>query len=70
MRETRIVRWIDAVYCERGEPGLSQASTVGFLIEEDDESILIAMETHIIDGDESFRYYSRIPKISITEIEE
>ena len=69
MREIKTIHWIDAVFSNDAEPGLSKCMSVGFLLEEDDESVLIAMEVHTIDGEESFRHYLRIPQVCIREIE-
>lgn len=56
------VAWWDAADCRDEPPGLSAALTVGFVVEEDEDSILLAMERHEIDGEVQYRHFTRIPK--------
>jgi len=65
-KKMRLITWVDAVHSVDEQPlELSVCETLGFLIEEDADSITLAMESHDIGGEVSFRFFITIPKIAI-----
>lgn len=63
------VKWLDAVFNREEDPGdMSVVTDNGWIVREDEDSLVIATERHEIGNETSFRDFTLIPKVCIQSI--